>query len=76
METTTSIQDFTHLTCTNLMIKLKILLKVMEKNNKLQFYSTREQSETVAPLSKNKNLKMESTQLEPNKFHITFLKIE
>jgi cytoplasmic iron level regulating protein YaaA (DUF328/UPF0246 family) len=76
METTTDVQDFTNLTCTNLMVKLKILLKAMKKNSQIQFYSTREQSETLAPLSKNKNLKMESKQLEPNKFHISFFKIE
>ena len=35
--------DFTDLTCTNLMIKLKILLKRQVQGEELQFFATREQ---------------------------------
>jgi hypothetical protein len=39
--------DFTSLTCTNLMIKLKILLKKLPKGEILNFYSTREQYDNI-----------------------------
>ena len=71
----TDIQDFSNLTCTNLMIKLKILLKALKKGDSLKFYSTREQSDTVSPLGKNKDLKLEKQMVEPNKFLISFQKI-
>ncbi len=69
------IQDFTNLTCTNLMIKLKILLKSLKSGQSLKFYSTREQSDTVTPLGKNKDLKFEKQMLEPNKYIISFQKL-
>ena len=40
---TTKPSDFTDLTCTNLMIKLKILLKKLAAGGELQFFATREQ---------------------------------
>ncbi|MCU0631855.1 MAG: hypothetical protein MUC66_02630 [Methanolinea sp.] len=40
---TKGIADFTDLTCTNLMIKLKILLKKQVDSEPLEFYATREQ---------------------------------
>jgi hypothetical protein len=40
---TTNHADFTDLTCTNLMIKLKILLKKLATGGELSFLATREQ---------------------------------
>jgi len=40
---TTDVSDFTDLTCTNLMIKLKILLKRLSSGEELSFFATREQ---------------------------------
>ncbi|MHA1775562.1 MAG: hypothetical protein ACTSWC_02240 [Promethearchaeota archaeon] len=53
MEKETIIPDFSHLTCTNLMIKLKILSKRMKSGEILEFYSTREQLANIKkPFSK------------------------
>jgi TusA-related sulfurtransferase len=47
------IKDFTELTCTNLMIKLKILLNKLPNGNILSFYATREQVDnTCIPFSR------------------------
>ncbi|MDD1705530.1 MAG: hypothetical protein LUQ12_00655, partial [Methanoregulaceae archaeon] len=44
--------DFTELTCTNLMIKLKILLSKLPSGNIIAFYATREQVDnTCSPFS-------------------------
>jgi len=49
---TTEARDFTDLTCTNLMIKLKILLKRLPPGESLSFLATREQVDnTCAPFS-------------------------
>ena len=46
--------DFTDLTCTNLMIKLKILLNKLTPGDTLTFFATREQVDnTCAPFSSN-----------------------
>ena len=45
-------KDFTELTCTNLMIKLKILLNRLPPGEALSFYATREQVDnTCSPFS-------------------------
>lgn len=48
------IDDFTDLTCTNLMIKLKILLKRSQPGQEVRFFATREQVDnTCAPFSRH-----------------------
>lgn len=45
-------KDFTELTCTNLMIKLKILLSKLPPGETIAFYATREQVDnTCSPFS-------------------------
>ena len=45
-------RDFTELTCTNLMIKLKILLNKLPPGDAVSFYAIREQVDnTCAPFS-------------------------
>ncbi|MDD1710645.1 MAG: hypothetical protein LUQ37_07055 [Methanoregulaceae archaeon] len=49
-----AVNDFTELTCTNLMIKLKILLNKLTPGETLAFVATREQVDnTCAPFSSN-----------------------
>ncbi|MDD1708235.1 MAG: hypothetical protein LUQ33_03570 [Methanoregulaceae archaeon] len=49
-----AVNDFTELTCTNLMIKLKILLNKLTPGDTLAFFATREQVDnTCAPFSSN-----------------------
>jgi TusA-related sulfurtransferase len=49
-----AVNDFTELTCTNLMIKLKILLTKLTPGDTLTFFATREQVDnTCAPFSSN-----------------------
>ncbi|OPX75006.1 MAG: hypothetical protein A4E40_00871 [Methanoregulaceae archaeon PtaU1.Bin059] len=44
--------DFTELTCTNLMIKLKILLNKLPQGDRVAFFATREQVDnTCSPFS-------------------------
>lgn len=46
------IKDFSELTCTNLMIKLKILLNKLPEGDAVTFYATREQVDnTCSPFS-------------------------
>lgn len=45
-------KDFTELTCTNLMIKLKILLSKLSAGDHVAFFATREQVDnTCSPFS-------------------------
>lgn len=49
---TTEPKDFTDLTCTNLMIKLKILLNRLAPGDALAFFATREQVDnTCSPFT-------------------------
>lgn len=49
----TEIEDFTDLTCTNLMIKLKIMLNKLPSGHSISFYTTREQLDnTCTPFSR------------------------
>jgi len=51
---TVIVNDFTELTCTNLMIKLKIMLNRLPPGDALAFFATREQVDnTCAPFSTN-----------------------
>lgn len=50
---TSDISDFTDLTCTNLMIKLKILLKKRASGEQISFFATREQVDnTCSPFTR------------------------
>ncbi len=65
------INDFTDLTCTNLMIKLKILLKKAQPGQDLNFFATREQVDnTCAPFSRH-GYKVEWEQAGENRYRVT-----
>jgi len=67
------IPDYTSFTCTNLMIKLKILLKKLPKGEILKFYSTREQHDNIKkPFSKKMHFNGEK--VTNNKYLIKIMK--
>lgn len=64
------IHDFTDLTCTNLMIKLKILLKRAQPGHEVNFFATREQVDnTCAPFSHH-GYRVEWEQAAGNKYKV------
>ena len=68
------IPDFTEFTCTNLMIKLKIITKRMTQPDQMEFYSTREQFENIKkPFSKNP-YSLQGNKIEDNKYHVIIQK--
>ena len=71
---TTNILDYTNLSCTNLMIKLKILVKKLPTGSSLHFYSTREQHENIKQPFSKKNFSFNSRFIEDNKYHIEIMK--
>ncbi|MHA1248635.1 MAG: hypothetical protein ACTSRP_01455 [Candidatus Helarchaeota archaeon] len=68
------IRDFTSLTCTNLMIKLKILLKKMKKGDILTFYSNREQYDNIITPFSKKPYQFEGNKVDDNKYLISITK--
>jgi len=68
------IPNYIDLTCTNLMLKLKINLKKLNKGEFLEFYSNREQFDNIKkPFSKN-GYRVEGNQVDDNKYYISILK--
>ena len=70
MVNSNDIPDFSHYTCTNLMIKLKILSKKMKSNEILEFYSTREQLSNIKKPFSKEPFKLEANATENHLFHI------
>lgn len=64
-----AVRDFTRETCTNLMIRLKILTKRMPPGSALEFFTTREGHANVRDAFRRK-FELHSEQCEPNKFFI------
>ena len=70
----TDIADYTNLTCTNLMIKLKILLKKLSNEDTLNFYATREQFDNIRkPFTKNP-YRFQGEQVGDNRYYISICK--
>ncbi|WP_457558023.1 hypothetical protein [Candidatus Harpocratesius sp.] len=73
MDVEPQIDDYSNLTCTNLMIKLKILTKKLKSGDYIEFYSTREQLANIQkPFSKNR-FKIQSNKINSNLFHIMII---
>ncbi|MFX1312601.1 MAG: hypothetical protein ACFFHD_08325 [Promethearchaeota archaeon] len=70
----TEIPDYTDLTCTNLMLKLKILLKSKESGKILEFYSNREQYDNIKKPFSKKSYWFNGEKIGDNKYHISILK--
>jgi len=62
------IVDFTDLTCTNLMIKLKILLSKQVKGESLKFYATREQVDNTCSQFASQNYCVHWAQAGENQY--------
>jgi hypothetical protein len=71
---TTNTSDFTDLTCTNLMIKLKILLKKLEAGGELSFSATREQVDNTCSQFTNQGYDVEWEQSGDNSFFVKMKK--
>jgi hypothetical protein len=68
------IHDYTELTCTNLMIRLKILLKKLPSGDKLNFYSTREQFDNIKKPFTKYPYSFQGKKIEENKYNISISK--
>ena len=68
------IPDYTNLTCTNLMIKLKILLKRLSAGEILIFYSTREQYDNIKKPFSKKMFSFKGEMIGDNKYLIEMIK--
>lgn len=70
----TNPSDFTDLTCTNLMIKLKILLKKLEAGGGLAFFATREQVDNTCSQFINQGYDVRWEQSGDNRYLVTMKK--
>lgn len=69
-----NIYDYTNLTCTNLMLKLKIQTNRLKTNHFLEFYSTREQHDNIKKPFSRKNFKFSAKKIDHNMYHVKILK--
>ena len=67
--------DFSHLTCTNLMIKLKINLKKLSQGANFEFFSNREQFDNIKNHFAKPPYNFKSRKLDDNKYYISILKL-
>lgn len=70
----TGIVDFTDLTCTNLMIKLKILLSKQQTGEPLTFFATREQVDNTCSQFASQNYQVHWDQSGMNQFLVQMRK--
>lgn len=68
------IPDYTNLTCTNLMIKLKILLKKLPSGEKIHFYSNREQFDNIKKPFNKDPYNFQGEQIGDNQYLVKILK--
>ena len=69
------INDFTNFTCTNLMLKLKILLKKLRTGDFLHFYSTREQHDNIQKPFSKPPFSLNVDKVENNKYYVRIEKV-
>lgn len=72
----TELKDYTGLTCTNLMIKLKILTKRMASGDALAFLTTREGNENLRSIFNKAPYSYKSQKIESNIFKIRIERTE
>jgi len=68
------IPNYVDLTCTNLMLRLKINLKKINEGEVLEFYSNREQFDNIKKPFSKKGYEIEGNQVDHNKYYIKILK--
>jgi hypothetical protein len=61
-------KDFTELTCTNLMIRLKILLNKVSPGDAVTFYATREQVDNTCSPFSGQGYQVSWTQTAENRY--------
>jgi hypothetical protein len=66
--------DFTDLTCTNLMIKLKILFKKLAAGGELSFFATREQVDNTCSQFIRQGYDVKWGQSADNRYLVTMKK--
>lgn len=71
---TDSIPDFSDLTCTNLMIRLKIILKKTPDGKALEFLVRRDQKDTIEEPFSRDGYTIMIRKVEANRFHVTLTK--
>ncbi|UYP45624.1 hypothetical protein NEF87_001909 [Candidatus Lokiarchaeum ossiferum] len=74
MDKPKEVQDFTHFTCTNLMLKLKILLKKLRSGENLHFFSTREQYANIEKPFSKAPYSFDAQKVEDNTYLIKIFK--
>lgn len=67
--------DYTSLTCTNLMIKMKVLTQKMETGQSLKFLTTKEGNANLSGAFNKPPYKYEAQQIEPNLFYATIIRV-
>jgi len=71
-----SIPDFSHLTCTNLMIKLKMLLKKVPEGSVVECYVRRDQKDMVEVPFSRSGYHVEVHKADTNRYRISLKKID
>jgi hypothetical protein len=71
---TGSIPDFSDLNCTNLMIRLKILLKKTQDDTALEFFVRRDQRDTIEEPFSRGGYTVTIRKVEANRFLVTLKK--
>ena len=69
------IHDFTDFTCTNLMVKLKVVGKKLKINENFEFYTTREGYTNIEKIFNKKPFKMLAKKEAENKYYVKIWKI-
>lgn len=68
------VRDFTDLTCTNLMIRMKILLQSLTAEETLVFYATREQVDTTCSLMSVRGYRITWSKEDQNRYIVSITK--
>jgi hypothetical protein len=67
--------DYTSLTCTNLMIKMKILTQRLQSGQSLKFLTTKEGNANLSGAFNKNPFKYESKQIDPNLFYSIIIRV-
>jgi hypothetical protein len=70
----TEVKDFTDLTCTNLMIRMKILLNKLHRGDSVSFFATREQVDNTCTLFSAKGYRVSWEEKSQNRYMVTMEK--
>lgn len=70
-----NIQDFTEMTCTNLMIKLRVMLKKLPQNQTIEVMITREQHDNIHEPFSKKPFQYSAILISDNRYHAKITKI-